>query len=81
MPGRPFSLGDGVIKSVQRFQDASEIRRIREGLLDRVNGLLHAEEGSRGWPMRFFTPERLFSVGARSGWIEPDREYLPCSEH
>ncbi len=53
----------------------------RPALLDRVNGLLEAAEGSRDWPLRFFTSERLFSVEARRGWIEPDREYLPCSEH
>lgn len=161
MSGRPFSLRDGVTKSVQLFQDESEIRGIGEGLLDRslpieawtheahlaaclwliverpdvdidrelrsiiggfneakggvnsdtvgyhetitrcfvagvrhwvlrcdrpglpdrVNGLLQAEEGSRDWPLRFFTRERLFSVEARRGWVEPDRESLPCSEH
>lgn len=161
MSGRPFSLGDGVTKSVQLFREEAEIRGIgeglldrslpieswtheahlaaclwliverphvdldrdlrgiiggfneskggvnsdmagyhetitpcyvagvrhwlsrceRPGLLDRVNGLLQAEEGSRDWPLRFFARERLFSVEARRGWIEPDRESLPCSEH
>lgn len=51
------------------------------GLLDRVNGLLRAEEGQRDWPLRFFSRERLFSVEARRGWVEPDKEYLPSSEH
>ena len=41
-------------------------------LVDKVNGLLQAEEGRRDWPLRFYTPERLFSTAARSGWVEPD---------
>ena len=42
------------------------------GVADRVNALLQAPEGRRDWPLRFFTPERLFSTEARLGWVEPD---------
>ncbi len=42
------------------------------GLTDRVNALLQAEEGRRDWPLRFYSPERLFSKEARLGWVEPD---------
>jgi hypothetical protein len=42
------------------------------GLADRVNALLQAEEGRRDWPLRFYSPERLFSSEARLGWVEPD---------
>ena len=42
------------------------------GLVERVNLLLQAEEGRRDWPLRFYTPERLFSREARLGWVEPD---------
>ncbi|HEX8442571.1 MAG TPA: hypothetical protein VF631_02875 [Allosphingosinicella sp.] len=41
-------------------------------LAAKVNALLLADEGSRDWPLRFYTPERLFSVEARLGWVEPD---------
>ena len=41
-------------------------------LLDKVNTLLRAEEGRRDWPLRFYSAERLFSRGARLGWVEPD---------
>ena len=47
------------------------------GLADRVNALLLAEEGRRDWPLRFYSRERLFSVEARRGWVEPDVAALP----
>ena len=55
------------------------LRRVDPGvsLVVKVNGLLLSQEGRREWPLRFFTAERLFSVEARLGWIEPDLEPLP----
>ncbi len=41
-------------------------------LVEKVNRLLAADEGRRDWPLRFYSPERLFSVEARLGWVEPD---------
>ena len=41
-------------------------------LLGRVNALLASEIGARDWPLRHYSRERLFSVEARRGWIEPD---------
>jgi len=46
-------------------------------LAEKVNGLLQAEEGRRDWPLRFYSRERLFSVEARRGWVEPDVATLP----
>ena len=48
---------------------------MREGddLLALVNGLLESPVGPRDWPLRFYSRERLFSVEARRGWIEPDK--------
>ncbi|MFM6933216.1 MAG: hypothetical protein ACKOUT_13365 [Novosphingobium sp.] len=43
-----------------------------EGLLARVNALLASPIAARDWPLRFYTAERLFSVEARGGWVEPD---------
>lgn len=42
------------------------------GLCERVNLLLQAQEGRRDWPLRFYSPDRLFSKEARLGWVEPD---------
>ena len=48
-------------------------------LVAKVNGLLAAPEGQRGWPLAFYSPGRLFSVEARLGWIDPDLRPLPAS--
>jgi hypothetical protein len=42
------------------------------GLAEKVNALLKAPEGSRDWPLRFHSRDRLFSKEARLGWVEPD---------
>jgi hypothetical protein len=42
------------------------------GLVDAVNALLENEIGERSWPLGFYSKERLFSVAARRGWVEPD---------
>jgi hypothetical protein len=47
------------------------------GLAERVNLLLRSEQGRRDWPLRFYSPELLFSVEARLGWVEPDLVALP----
>jgi hypothetical protein len=28
--------------------------------------------GDKAWPLTFWSRERLFSVAARRGWVEPD---------
>ena len=42
-----------------------------------VNELLLSPMGSRDWPLRFYSPQRLFSVEARRQFIEPDLRALP----
>jgi hypothetical protein len=55
------------------------LTRTSEGLslMERANGLLLAPEGRRDWPLGFYSSERLFSVAARLGWLEPDLGPLP----
>lgn len=48
-----------------------------EALADSVNTLLLSDRGRRDWPLRFYSPERLFSVAARRGLIAPDLAPLP----
>ena len=43
-------------------------------LVAAVNALLTAPAGGRGWPMRFYSPDRLFSGEARRSYVAPDRE-------
>jgi hypothetical protein len=42
-----------------------------------VNRLLRSPMGSRDWPLGFYSPDRLFSVEARRGFVEPDLRALP----
>jgi hypothetical protein len=42
-----------------------------------VNELLVSPMGSRDWPLRFYSPERLFSVEARRHFVAPDILALP----
>ena len=43
-----------------------------EPLHEVVKQLLLSPMGKREWPLRFYTPERLFSVEARRRFVEPD---------
>jgi hypothetical protein len=42
-----------------------------------VNELLSSPVGRRDWPLRFYSPQRLFSVEARRHLVEPDLRALP----
>ena len=48
-----------------------------EPLHELVNELLLSPMGKRDWPLRFYSPERLFSVDARGRFVEPDLQALP----
>jgi hypothetical protein len=43
-----------------------------ESLHELVNELLLSPMGRRDWPLRFYSPGRLFSVEARREFVEPD---------
>lgn len=45
-----------------------------ESLVDCVNRLLDGPIGHRNYPLRYYTPERLFSLEARRTWLAPDLE-------
>jgi len=49
----------------------------KEPLHELVNELLLSPMGRRDWPLRFYSPERLFSVEARRKFIPPDVAALP----
>ena len=42
-----------------------------------VNELLLSPMGRRDWPLRFYSPKRLFSVEARKNFVTPDLAALP----
>jgi len=50
---------------------------VKEPLHELVNQLLLSPMGRRDWPLRFYTPEQLFSVEARQEFVPPDLAPLP----
>ncbi|MBI5940333.1 MAG: hypothetical protein HY859_07895 [Caulobacterales bacterium] len=46
-------------------------------LFTACNALLATELGRRDWLLAYWSRERLFSVEARRGWVEPDVAALP----
>ena len=50
---------------------------LREPLHELVNQLLLSPMGRRDWPLRFYSPERLFSVEARRAFVRPDIASIP----
>lgn len=48
-----------------------------EPLVDVLNALLSSRLGRSDWMLTYWTRERLFSVDARKGWVEPDLLPLP----
>jgi hypothetical protein len=49
----------------------------REPIHELVNQLLLSPMGKRDWPLRFYSPARLFSVEARRLFVDPDIAALP----
>jgi hypothetical protein len=49
----------------------------REPLHELVNELLLSPMGRRDWPLRFYSPARLFSVEARKAFVPPDLAAVP----
>lgn len=43
--------------------------------------LLRSPLADKGWPLRFYSRERLLSVAARRGWLEPDLTPGPPAGH
>jgi hypothetical protein len=52
-------------------------RPAEESLHLGVDALMAGALGKSDWPLAYWSRERLFSVEARRGWIDPDRQALP----
>lgn len=62
------------VRGVRLFlTEANRSQSVREV----VNALLLSPIGRRDWPLRFYSPARLYSVEARRHFIEPDLRALP----
>ena len=52
-------------------------RRVHLPLFVVCNELMASQLGNSEWLLRYWSRERLFSVEARRGWVEPDLEGFP----
>lgn len=50
---------------------------VRQPLHEVVNELLLSPMGCREWPLRFYSPQLLFSLQARRAFVRPDLASLP----
>ena len=66
------------IGAVRHFLDRAGTQR---PLPELVGELLHSELKHSGFPMRYYSRERLFSLPARARWIGPDLRELEWNEN
>ena len=50
---------------------------LNQPLHELVNALLLSPMGRRDWPLRFYSPELLFSTESRKRFVEPDIAAIP----
>ena len=62
------------LRGIRLFLEEADVSRPIDEL---VNELLMSPMGRRDWPLRFWSKDRLMSVKARRGWIEPDLAAMP----
>ena len=62
------------LRGIRLFLEEADVSRPIDEL---VNELLMSPMGRRDWPLRFWSKDRLMSVKARRGWVEPDLAAMP----
>jgi hypothetical protein len=65
------------LRGTRLFLEEADLRQPLHAL---VNELLLSPMGRRDWPLRFYSPERLFSVEARRNFVEPDIALLALAK-
>lgn len=55
------------LREVEKF-----IRKEKGNLHERATALLASRLAEREYPLAFYSREALFSLAARTGWLEPD---------
>jgi hypothetical protein len=58
--------------TVLYLRGIAAVAPVGASLAERVARLLGSPLAGREWPLGFYSRERLFSVAARRGWVEPD---------
>lgn len=82
--GTPNTESEGyhetiTIASLRAVQDWLQCRLAGQPLHAVVNQILQSELGDSGWPLKYWSNERLFTKEARERWVEPDLAPLPYS--
>mgnify|MGYP003579118572 FL=1 len=62
------------LSGIRLFLEEADVTRPIHEL---VNELLMSPMGRRDWPLRFWSKDRLMSIEARRGWVEPDLAAMP----
>ena len=62
------------LRGIRLFLEEADVARPIHEL---VNELLMSPMGRRDWPLRFWSKDRLMSVEARRGYVEPDLRAMP----
>jgi hypothetical protein len=82
--GTPNTDTGGYHESITRLYLFAIDRHIRahqdQSFEASLQALLESELGSSTWPLTYYTRERLFSVAARRGWVDPDLQSMERSE-
>lgn len=78
--GTPNTDSGGYHESITRLYLAGIAAHIaaHPGLTfaESLQRLLESELGQSAWPLAYYSRERLFSVAARRGWVEPDLQSM-----
>ncbi|CAK6696442.1 cupin domain-containing protein [Synechococcus sp. BA-124 BA4] len=76
--GTPNSDGSGYHETLTRWflraVAAHQASHQELPLLESLEQLLSSPLADPAWPLRAYSPERLWSADARHGWLEPDRQ-------
>jgi hypothetical protein len=72
--GYHYTITRAFLHGIRRFISEADVCRPIHEL---INELLMCPMGRRDWPLRFWSKERLMSVEARRGWVEPDLGAMP----
>ncbi|HTP39254.1 MAG TPA: hypothetical protein VMI92_06725 [Steroidobacteraceae bacterium] len=78
--GTPNTDASGYHETITRFYllaiEAHRQRQPGRAPLEALEALLASPLADSRWPLQHYSGERLFSVAARRGWLEPDLKPL-----
>ena len=74
--GTPNTDSSGYHETITRLYVSAIAHHLEQHravpLLESLRRLLASPLAQRDWPLQHYSRERLFSVAARRGWVEPD---------